>query len=221
MFRLFKVVATCIQAVLDVIAPRHERVMRAESYTLEDLMIAPKQEEIRDCSITTLLSYKDTATEDCIRSLKYNRSDHAAALLAEILEDYLREEISSIRAFSTKHICLVPLPLHAARAAERGFNQVSVVLQKLPREFHEGTLARINEDALVRIRETKPQTRLSREDRLKNVKGAFAILQLDAVLDAHVSVIDDVMTTGATLSEAARPLMNLNIPVSLTALARA
>lgn len=221
MFRLFKVVASFIQSALDIVLPRKERAVRTEHYILEDLVVCPKEEEACGVVITTLLSYREKATEDCIRALKYDRSEHAAVLLAEILADYLREETASLRAFSQKPISIIPLPLHANRAAERGFNQISLVLNHLPHEFHDGTLANINEEALVRIRETEQQTHLSRGERLANVKGAFAVAHLDAVLDVHVILVDDVMTTGATLSEAARPLSNLGIPVSIIALARA
>lgn len=213
--------AASIQTLLDIVLPRKERVARSETYRIEDLAVNPEVHAASGITITTLLAYRDNATKDLIRAVKYDGSRYAARLLAEVLAEYLREEIASIRAFSTHPIILIPLPLHARRAQERGFNQVGFILEQLPEEFRDGTEARIAHDALTRTRETRPQTRLSRAERLINVKDAFAVHDIAAVLECHAFVIDDVTTTGATLTEAIRPLRGLDIPVSPLALARA
>jgi len=221
MFGLFSRAAASIQTLLDIVLPRNERVIRADAYTLEDIAVNPQVHEASRIAITTLLSYRDTVVEDLIRAVKYDGSRHAAGLLAEVLAEYLREEIASLHAFSTRSIILIPLPLHVRRAQERGFNQIAFIMEQLPEEFRDGSLARIEHDALMRIRETRPQTRLTRAERLVNVKDAFAVRDIAAALDCHAFVIDDVTTTGATLAEAVRPLQGLNIPVSPLALAKA
>lgn len=119
--------------------------------------------------------------------------------------------------FSAKPIVLMPVPLHASRMRERGFNQIEKVLQNLPEEFRNGTLSRIDAHSLVRTRATPQQTRLSRSERLRNVEDAFALAS--PIDDAHIILIDDVTTTGATLIEAARPLGHTT--VILLALAHA
>src|SRR3989344_3366746 len=214
MLRLVRAAAVAIQALLDVILPRKERIVRAERYELEDLPISPAEHEACGVPITTLMPYREKAVEDLIRAVKYDGSHHAAELLADVLAEYLREEIASIRSFSTRSILLIPLPLHPERRLERGFNQIEFIMEKLPPEFHDGFAARIGRDVLIRVRETKPQTHLTRTERLVNVKGAFAVSDMASVLDAHAFVIDDVTTTGATLAEAVRPLINLGVPVN-------
>lgn len=221
MVRLFRAVTLAIQGFLDIVLPRKERVVRAETYDFEDIPIAPVAHESLGITITTLLPYREHVVEDLIRAVKYDHSRHAARLLSECVAEYLREEIASIRAFTTRSILLVAIPLHPNRESERGFNQITEILSFLPAEFRDGNLARIGEDVLVRVRETKQQTRLTRTERIENVRGAFAVSNLETVRDAHVIVIDDVTTTGATLAEAARPLKNLNVPVTLIALAHA
>ena len=210
-----------IQALLDIVLPRKERLVRAEHYVAEDLPILPTEHEACGVSVTTLLSYRNPAVEDCIRAVKYDDSVHAAELLAEALSEYLREEIAQIHSFSSKPVLLVPVPLHPLRHHERGFNQIERVLARLPTEFHDGTLARLSTDALVRVRPTAQPTHLTRAERLLTMKGAFAVHHIDAVLYAHVILIDDVVTTGATLAEAVRPLLNLEVAVDAIALARA
>ncbi len=208
------------QSILDIVLPRKERVIRIEEYSISDLEIEPQEHESCGARITTLMEYRERAVQDLIQALKYDRAEHAAQLLAEALAEYVREEIASLKSFSAKPIVLVPVPLHASRLRERGFNQVEVILNALPKEFKDGTLSRLESGALVRTRATEQQTRLSRTERLKNVANAFE-LRLESIRGAHVILIDDVTTTGATLREAARPLAETGISHSLLALAHA
>lgn len=95
---------------------------------------------------------------------------------------------------------LVPVPLSRRRLARRGYNQSAVLATWIGRELS----IPISTSILRRARHTVAQTTLSRRQRLLNVRGAFAA---DVKLDgARVAVVDDVMTTGATLSQAARVL---------------
>jgi ComF family protein len=94
---------------------------------------------------------------------------------------------------------VVPLPLAPKRLAERGFNQSALLGAQVAKIL----ALRFEARGMLRVRETPPQTGLNREARLKNVRGAFDCAQR---LDGHVAIVDDVMTTGATLSEAAKVL---------------
>jgi len=91
---------------------------------------------------------------------------------------------------------IVPMPLHPARLAERGFNQALEIARHLGRP--------IAPRGVLRVKDTLPQTELPYEERAKNVRGAF-LCRLD-LSGASVAVLDDVMTTGATLNELARVL---------------
>jgi competence protein ComFC len=219
--KLFDALKSVSESVLDAVMPRRERAMRTSARAAEDIPLAPTVHDLLGVRITTLMDYQQTAVQDLVRSLKYDGSGHAAHLAAELLTDYLREEISSQKTFSQKKILIVPVPLHKSRARERGFNQIDVVLNALPQEFRDGTLATLSKDVLVRTRETKQQTRLSRSERLSNVAGAFALAENIDVKKSHVFLIDDVTTTGATLANSATPLRRAGAEVSLIALARA
>jgi ComF family protein len=213
---MFASAARFIQSLIDIVLPRKERIIRIDQYRIEDIPVSPQEHEACGVQITTLMQYKTRVAEDLIRALKYDRSGHAATLLAGALAEYLHEEISNLKTFSTKPIALVPVPLHTSREHERGFNQIQKVLNVLPQEFQDGTLSRVESNMLVRTRATPQQTRLSRGERLKNVEGAFALAK--PIENTHIILIDDVTTTGATLAEAARPL---DRSVMLLALAHA
>jgi ComF family protein len=100
---------------------------------------------------------------------------------------------------------IVPLPLHAARERERGFNQA----ERLAAAAARWLAVPVARDALVRSRATLPQTQLAAPARRRNVAGAFEMhagWRDAAALPRHVAVLDDVVTTGATLADAVRAL---------------
>ena len=113
--------------------------------------------------------------------------------------------------------CLLPVPLHRQRLRQRGYNQSLELAAALARAFD----LPLRTDALCRERNTAAQTELDALARRRNVRGAFA-LKPGLVLPAHVAILDDVMTTGATLAECARLLKRSGVErVDVWALARA
>ncbi|QQG38213.1 MAG: ComF family protein [Candidatus Kaiserbacteria bacterium] len=208
-------------AIIDALLPLRERSARTKERTVAEIPLSPTPHELLRAKITTLMEYREKAVEDLIQALKYDRSLHAAKLAANVLEDYLREEMVSERLFSARKTLLVPVPLHKSRARSRGFNQIELVLRQLPEEFRNGALSTLHTAVLERVRSTKPQTKLPRSERLSNVAGAFAVTDAIAVKDARIFLIDDVTTTGATLANAATPLRRAGAKVELLALARA
>ena len=96
---------------------------------------------------------------------------------------------------------LIPMPLSRQRLLERGFNQTLVLSRALAPDL-------TAQDVLLRVQDAPPQSALLREDRLKNVKNAYALdpLQAHRVANKRVVLLDDVMTSGASLHAAARVL---------------
>lgn len=95
---------------------------------------------------------------------------------------------------------VVPMPLAPPRLRERGFNQAMEIARALARE----TGATVASDRVVRVRDTPPQADLPRDARVANVRGAFACA--GAVAGESLALLDDVMTTGASLEELAATL---------------
>ena len=88
----------------------------------------------------------------------------------------------------------MPVPLHPRRRAERGYNQSELLARALAPRLALGVAA----GALVRRKDTAPQTGLSAAARRQNVSGAFAVRRRALVVDRAVILVDDVLTTGAT-----------------------
>src|SRR5262249_22206839 len=93
-------------------------------------------------------------------------------------------------------------PLHPGRERARGFNQALLLARRVGGAWTVPVCA----DALKRTLATRPQTELSAEARRANVRGAFALRRPERVNGRHVILVDDVMTTGATLTACARCL---------------
>ena len=146
--------------------------------------------------------------DELIQALKYGKRLALAKLLADTLTDAV--------AGAPRPDVIVPLPLHPDRARARGFNQAMEIAKPLAR--HLGLP--IEAARLARTRNTAPQASLSLDDRRHNVKNAFACA---GTWDGrHVALIDDVMTSGATLHEAAKALKRAGAAeVSLWVAARA
>ena len=159
-----------------------------------------------------LALYSDPLVRAAIHEAKYHGSTHAFTLLGALLADFLPAHITD--AFDTPaHIVLIPVPLGSMRRRERGYNQVEeVILRALPALAGSGCLAVLDTTLLERQRETKTQVSLPRRERERNVKGAFAgALALRSACTAEPRtlyiVVDDVLTTGATLGACVEALV--------------
>lgn len=112
---------------------------------------------------------------------------------------------------------MIPVPLHRTRLRERGYNQALELAQPLARALG----VPLRADLLARIQATPAQTGLDAKARRRNLRGAFEV-DASAALPNHVVLVDDVMTTGATLRECARVLRRAGVArVDVWALARA
>ena len=115
---------------------------------------------------------------------------------------HLSERLAVAVAYTQRADALIPVPLHPARLRQRGFNQ-SLLLAK-----HTGDLLGIEaKEALIRTRRTDAQVNLGSEQRTINVAGAFAVQSGMRVAGLSVVLIDDVITTGSTLSACAEALI--------------
>ncbi|GAB4375543.1 MAG: hypothetical protein Kow0042_21070 [Calditrichia bacterium] len=97
---------------------------------------------------------------------------------------------------------IIPVPLHPVREKERGYNQSYHIARGL---FSQSGLP-IHQNLLRRIRHTRSQTELNREERRNNVDQAFQVVHDPEIKGKTIALIDDVVTTGATLNECARVL---------------
>ncbi|AEJ02533.1 phosphoribosyltransferase [Nitrosomonas sp. Is79A3] len=128
-----------------------------------------------------------------IHALKYQNNLAIAPILANLL-------ITRLIATERMPDIIIPMPLHRVRLRERGFNQAMEISRYISKHMRIVLLP----DSCQRIKHTPPQTGLPWKDRQKNIRKAFSC-KID-LSGKHVALVDDVMTTGATLNELAKVL---------------
>ncbi|MCR4324728.1 MAG: ComF family protein [Candidatus Curtissbacteria bacterium] len=149
-------------------------------YTLDGLVVACK--------------YRGPV-RNAIKKVKYRWVRSIEKVLVDLL-------VSQIWRFDLpEDVILVPVPLHIKRERWRGFNQSEILASTLGREFKVQSNLSIN-----RLIDTKAQVRLDRKARKENVKGAFAIARGAKVEGTNIILVDDVYTSGSTMSECAKVL---------------
>jgi len=150
---------------------------------------------------------------EVIHRFKYHRRPALGKSLGKLLAGDAYAGIN-IRDYSM----IIPVPLHVRRLRERGFNQSLL----LARAVSAGCGAPVDFLSLRRERDTPPQTRMGRRERQANIRGAFRVVHPDRIKDRHILLIDDVYTTGSTLAECARALLDSGAArVGVLTLARA
>lgn len=187
-----------LSACLDFLFPprRTERVARSAALATLAPSLSPMTVRIGGTDIVALMPYRDPTVRALIREAKYYGHARASRMLAAVLEDYLHEYLTDLIALEKRPVTLVPIPLSRERKRERGYNQVEHVCRQVALPM-ETTILR-------RVRDTKAQTTLGRRERQENLQGAFAADACDP--DRLYVLVDDVLTTGATLTDAVRAL---------------
>lgn len=140
-----------------------------------------------------------------ILQLKFRRRERLGKKLGELLASRWK----LLEDPNASPPVVVPVPLHHARQRERGFNQAELLARGLRAKLAkspEGKSPRIETGWVERSRATAPQTGLSFEERRENVRGVFAVARPEKVRGREIVLVDDVMTTGATLSACAGAL---------------
>ena len=140
----------------------------------------------------------DGAIAEAIKLLKFHDRTAIAGLLADIMVEFAEREMDC-----AQYDDLVPVPLHRVRRRGRGFNQALLLAKRLLPAFPS---ARLNE-SLLRIRPTRTQSTIKdHKERRENVVGAFAVRREEHFESRTVLLIDDVVTSGGTVSECTRAL---------------
>ncbi len=185
-----KFLMSILMNVLDIFFPPRDTqliVRTLDENALKNIS-NPKVIAIEGTQILTLLPYHNPIVQACIIEAKFHNNGNAQKMLGELLLNTIRN----------KKAILIPIPLGKARKRERGYNQVEKILLEsgLPYDLR----------VLYRNQDSVPQTTLGREQRLRNLKDVF---QTRGVInsDSIYVLIDDVVTTGATLLSAHEALM--------------
>ena len=146
--------------------------------------------------------YDDKVLAELIKKLKFNFVDDLALILGRFLSLFWTGIIFSREELKNKKILLIPLPLSKKRKRYRGFNQAELIVRSFNLDYN----YLVNHD-FKKIKDTKAQSSLNEIERARNIKDCFKWTG-ENLKNKTIILIDDVITTGATLNEAAAVLKN-------------
>ncbi len=133
-----------------------------------------------------------------LKQFKFHNKTSLRRTCANIFKESLRRHPISV----SPNARVIPMPLHPTRLRERGYNQSTLIAQAIASAL----ALPLHEDILERCRPTAHQSQLQAKDRWTNVEHAFRILPLADIVGREIILVDDILTTGATASEAAKTL---------------
>ena len=154
--------------------------------------------------------YFEGKLRDVIHAFKFHGRRDAGRFLVRLMGGRLN-------TIADTFDCIVPVPVTERRLLERGFNQSFIIGEEIAKI----TGKEIYPSVLVKTRKTKDQYSLSKKERKKNIRGAFAVKNGSRIKDKRVLLVDDLFTTGYTAQEASRSLIRSSAgEVIIFALAR-
>jgi ComF family protein len=155
--------------------------------------------------------HKKGNVQELIHALKYKNQQQVGSLLG----NWLGDELVKSNRFSTIDV-IVPVPLHQKKLKSRGYNQVTTFGKSLSEKL----AIPYTENVLVKVSATNTQTKKLRLDRWKNAHDLFVVKDNQVFENKHILLIDDIITTGATLEaccEAFKKTKNLKISIACMA----
>lgn len=196
-----KLIGLLLNKLLDLLFPLECLCCGKEGFDLcatclENLKPAKKQ---NFPWIISLGNYHDEAMKNILWHIKKQPNRRAASVIAQAFSDMIlnRPTDPSLWIF-------IPIPINKTRFRERGYNQSELLAKPLGKLF--GFPVSIK--TLIKIKRTKKQgTSKSKEERLQNIAGSFAVKNNTHIVGKNVILVDDVATTGSTLSEARKTLL--------------
>lgn len=230
-----------VEKIADILIPKEKSVKELETLGLDGLFAnIPRSEnfDFETDKIKAIFNYKTPLCRQAIWEVKYRANKKLIQDFSLLLYEYILEEITELQTFNNfKNIILIPIPSSPKRTREKGFNQCILITRELvkidqERNSHNFTML---EDFLIKKNDTEHQARVSnRKNRLKNLINTFSVnnttgpdpknnsLRLTQTnhcesflgvwpYDYSFIIIDDVITTGATMNEAFRALKEAGI----------
>lgn len=144
------------------------------------------------------IAYYDSAVGNAVRLLK----DQGKAIMANPLADLMAKEMPKLLNVQD-YDYIVPVPIHKSKRRQRGYNQMELIGRRLS----DKTGIPLEVRSFVKSVNTLPQRGLKAKDREKNIQGSFGVPDRSEIEGKKILLIDDVMTTGATVNECAKVLL--------------
>ena len=191
--------------ILEILFPTAETIKRLAKKSKSELMLELTPSKNIDPETTALFAYTDEKVKYLIWEIKYYQNQKMSELVGQLLAEKILKNLGDLR--KSEKFFLIPIPLTKKRLRERGYNHTEMlaksILRNLPENFS------LIKDLLQKTRHTPKQNSIEdREKRFKNIAGAFSVANSNQVRGENILLIDDVITTGATIHEAKQALVS-------------
>lgn len=220
---LSKLLGTFIEKIADILIPKDKSIKILEILGPDGLFDNIPRSDNFDFStdkIKAIFNYKTALCRQAIWEIKYRANKKLIRDFSLLLYEYILEELTDLRTFNNfQNIILLPIPSSKERLKEKGFNQCILICHELIKIDKErnGNNFILKENYLIKKVDTIHQSHVSnRKTRLKNVVNTFSIsnsINNKKFSDYSFIIIDDVITTGATMNEAFRALKEAGINI--------
>lgn len=219
MFSFFK--TQVLHPVLDLIFPKYciacDQLISAESgflclsctYTLPYTDMEKTEENAAQMRMLTKLPARYAASllyfveegkvREMLHRLKYQNRPEIGVYLGKLIAQKFAQQ-----AWFHTIDAIIPVPLHAAKQARRGYNQSECIAEGIAEYIRKPVLSK----AVRRVKNTESQTEKNRKERIDNVADAFEVRKPGQIKDKHILLVDDVLTTGATLASCGRSILS-------------
>jgi competence protein ComFC len=204
-----KIIEFILEYLIDTIVPPDQEVRKIECMApgafLREALNVPINEPIP--GILHFLPYRSKIAKTAIVEIKNHENRKVARLLGSLLYDLLYSEITDFELFQNlERPLLLPIPITKRKKCKRGWNQCELILSAL-RQIDSNKTFDVCFGLLVKIRENEDQVGKGRAARFKNLENCFFVQNKKNLKGRDVIIFDDIVTTGATLSEAKRVLL--------------
>lgn len=198
-----------LNTILDIIFPRYCISCNKPNYDFCEECLSECRGAERECAewIYPLFDYRHPPIKKAVWLIKYKGKKRLIGILSEILYDRILEELAELKIMRNfTDPILIPIPLSRQRHRERGFNQAELICKKLI-EIDKNKYLKLEKNILIKTKDTPHQARIKdKRKRLRNLSNSFAVKNEYLVKGRNIILIDDVITTGATLNEAKKTL---------------
>ncbi len=198
-----------LNSLIDLILPKNLATLEIENMSCLDMLNNIEiANEIKNNKYKALFQYKNMFCRKAIWEIKYNKNYKILNKFSNLLYEYILENITDDMIFTNfNNPLLIPIPMHKNNLNERGYNQSELIVKEIIK-IDQNKNFNISLTSLIKTKVTPHQSKLkNKNERLKNLKDCFAVTN-DLVKNRNIILIDDVITTGTTMNEAAKVLKN-------------
>lgn len=164
--------------------------------SLEHYTYPNEEEDINKAKAYSIFKY-DGMVRSMLHRFKFHYHPEYSKGIVELITEKLPKNLSGFDY-------VVAIPMHPKKQRKRGFDQTYLIAKQLSEELN----IPFAENKLIRIKNTKPQFKLKKHERIKNIKNAFKVTSTDFFKDKSIILIDDIYTTGITSRECKQLLLN-------------